>query len=50
MKHEKSPQCLAGQSRGYYKSGCKTIANPNAKNNAPDHPISGNISTLPGLL
>ena len=35
MKRKKSPLCLAGRSRGY-KSGYRTIANPDIKNNTPE--------------
>jgi hypothetical protein len=42
MKHEKSPQLRAGCLSGY-KSGNKTIANPNTKNNAPDRLEAGLI-------
>jgi len=38
MKHEKSPQLRARLLRGY-RSDYRTIANLNAKNNTPDHPI-----------
>jgi hypothetical protein len=44
MKPKKSPQCLAGRLKGY-KSGYRTIANPNIKNNTPDRLIKGKVIT-----